>query len=1010
MIGLILTMLRARLGRALTALALAVVAVAAAVAGPAFLTAADRSVTVNELSRAPASELAIEATSSVSLGQGRDQTFESTAPALLSGPGLSTVFAAEFDAYLKGPRAVTTPRLVFREGVCDHVQIVSGRCPIGTNEIMLGEQTAARLGVHSGQTVLERESIQTKEGPTPVGPPAFLSVVGVYRVADTSARYWADHYYFDASPGIISGTGHAEPAFTTRGTMQALSHQQERQSVDALLDPAALTSQDLGVLKASVFGATNRAKAGQITASTAIPALFARIDADESALREVVPLAAIPLVILAWLVMLLAVGYATEIRRSEVGLLKLRGTSVAVRWWLVLGETTVAILVGSVLGYLTGYAAVAVAARLLLSGAGPVTPSWQPLRWAGVALLGTLVATVLATRRPFAAPVAELLRQVPSRAGAWRGLVLEAMIYPVAVAAVIQLRTNPGRLTGVMLLAPGLVVLAVALLAARLVAPAAGWIGGRALRRGRIGPALGALRLARRPGTARLLALLVVAIAQLSFAVTLSNVAGQADGQRSVVEEGASTVLDVGGVEVGTLLNAVRAADPTGRYAMAVTSLPSLVKDDAPTLAVDSTRLAAVTNWLEPAGGLSAAKTAALLHPSVPAPVMIKSEAIGVDLTANELDQATELDLIGHLASADDGSTTVVNLGRLLPGRHRYAAQAPDCRDGCRLMGFEVSAASSADFDFDIVVHGIDQGDPGTPLDIGLTRAGSWRTPAPTDSAAVPELTPGSDGLEVRQKSAGIGVDAWFLPVDAPYPLPVVSTGRLGRSTLAGLDQSAMPVVSAGIVTILPRLGDRGIMVDFEYAERDARDVGPATKPQVWLAADAPAGLVDRLRQQGLSILDRHTDTAQLRYLDRQGPATGLRFHLLAGALSVLLALGGLVLIATVDRRAAGQLRALRVQGVPRAAVAAANRYGYLGLVLAALVLGPLAALVAWLLTGTSIPLFADGVQVLPPPLWPHWSPVLLAWAAAGVAMTAVALVSSRIISAGLDARRRERE
>jgi hypothetical protein len=1009
MIALVLSMLRARLGRALTALALAVVAVAAAVAGPAFMAAADRSVIADELSQATPAEQALETQQTIELGDSRDRTFESGAPALLSGPGLTPVFAAEFDAYLQGPVKGGTPRLVFRDGVCAHVRMVQGRCPVGTNEIMLGEATSALIGVHSGQTVMEQESITTKDGPTAIGDPATLSVVGIFRVIDTGAPYWADQHYFDSDPGGFGSSGITEPAFASRGTLEALTHGKERQSVDSLLDPGALTPQGLASVRAGVMAARSRGQASGFTVNTGIPALFARVDADRSTLREVVPLAAVPLVVLTWLVMLLAAGYATETRRAEVGLLKLRGTTLLGRWWLMLGESVLAILVGSVLGYLAGYAVVAATARLLLSNPGPVAPSWQPLRWAGAAVLGTLIVTVLATRRPFAVPVADLLRQVPPRGRSWRGLVLEAMLYPLTVAAVAQMLASHGRLTGIMLLAPGLVVLAFALLVARLVGPVAGWVGGRALRGGRLGLALGALRLARRPGAARLLALLVVAVAQLTLAVTGVDIASQARVERATIEQGASRVLNVLPVERGLLLDAVRAADPTGRYAMAVETVPAGVGGDYPVLAVDSSRLAAVALWPR-SDGMSAAQAAAALRPPTHQALTVAGDEIGLDLTADDVDPTQGLQLLVHLAPLDGSSALVNEFGPLRSGRHTYVAPTPGCRHGCRIMGLEVSQPNGAGFDLHLVVHGLTQGDPATPVDAGFAEAGRWRGPASTGGANVPKLATAPDGLTVALTDNGLGVDPWILPADAPYPLPAVATAPLGRDTLGGLDGNEQPVVSAGTVEVLPHLGTRGLLVDMEYAERDARETGEAVQPQVWLAADAPANLVDRLHQVGLTITGSQTTAARVRYLNRQGPAAGLRFHLLAGALAVVLALSGLAMIATVDRRAGGQLRALRIQGVPRTALRAANGYGYLGLVLAALVLGPIAAAGTWALTGRSIPLFADGVEILLPPLAPHWSPVLGAWAATGLLLLAAAWASSRLISAGSDGRRGERE
>lgn len=1006
MIALVLAALRARPGRAAAMMLLTIAAVAAAVAGPAFLAAADRSLIAAEVAQATPFELTLQARDSINLSHDRDRTFEHVAPQALAGPGLTTVFTAEFGAYLNSPKDGDGVRLTFREGVCAHLRMVEGRCPMGGNEVVLSEATAATFGVHSGQTVVEHESVVTRDGPAATGPPATLAVVGVFRVLDPNDRYWADQSHLEPAGPDSGALGGGEPVFTTRGTIEALGHHTELQKVDALLDPATVTPARLAAIRGTIAVAPVRAGQGvgigQVQIGTGIPALLDRIDADLSTVREVVPLAAVPLVVLAWLVLLLAAGAATEARRGEVALLKLRGTGRAGRWWLVLGESVLAVAVGAPLGYLVGYALVGVAARLLLPAAGPVVVSGQAFRWGAVAVLGALLVTVLAQRRPFAAPVAELLRQVSGRGGGWRGQALEAMLYPLAVASIVQLRVNPGRLTGVMLLAPGLVVLAVALLTARLSGPLIGAIGRRALRRGRLGVALGALRLTRRPGAARLLALLVIAVAQLCFAVTSAGVAARATTERAAVELGAARVLTVLPVERTTLLRAVRAADPTGRYAMAAAAVPARGDSDPPMLAVDATRLARVVTWLPEFGPLTAAEVAHRLRPAGEfGPVLVHGASIGVEATTTFISTEQRPQLVAHLAPVTGGPTQAVDLGELVPGRHRYSSASAYCAQSCRLVGLEVALAASTDFD--LVVHGLYEGDPATPLDAGLIQGGRWRTPAPTGATTVPTLTPGPNGLAVSLRTNGLKADPWIMPVDGVYPLPVVNAGTLAADVLGGPDATPQRVRSAGTVAVLPQLGRHGVLVDLEYAERTARDSGVAVEPQVLLAADAPAGLTDKLRQAGLTVIGSATVTGRVHYLQHQGPATGLRFHLLAGVLAIGLALGGLALVAAVDRRAGWQPRALWVQGVPRPALTAANRYGYIGLVLAALLLGPLAAGAAWLLTGRSIPLFADRTQTIPAPTWPSWPVLAAGWALAGTALLAAALAAARLLSAGLD-------
>src|SRR5262249_3259157 len=109
------------------------------------------------------------------------------------------------------------------------------------------------------------------------------------------------------------------------------------------------------------------------------------------------------------------------------------------------------------------------------------------------ALGGIVVAIVAAHQRTLSSRAADLLRRVPRRAAGWRAVTLESAVVAVAVAAVIQLKAQTGTLSGVPLLAPGLVILAVAVLAGRFVPAIASRIGVAALSTG------GATRTSWRP-------------------------------------------------------------------------------------------------------------------------------------------------------------------------------------------------------------------------------------------------------------------------------------------------------------------------------------------------------------------------------------------------------------------------------------------------------------------------------------------------------------------------------
>jgi putative ABC transport system permease protein len=976
-IGLILAALRSRPAQALTVALLAAFVTASAVAVPVFLSAADRSVIDNEWAAAPLPERTVRSASTVDLGGERDRTFETSVPATLSGAGFTAVFAAEADVTLSGNGAVASPRFVFRQDVCAHLALLSGRCPVGSGEVMVGQGLARQLGLRVGQAVRIQHALPSPppeqlDGliPNPAQPPLTVSVVGVFRVPDPGADYWSAQAYFE--PNSLRNT--AEPMFTTRGTLEALGHNRERQYVDALLDRSAVRADRLAALRAAVAARASDVDGGAQTL-TGIPALLDRIDRDRTSMRQVVPLAAVPLFGLGWFLLYFAVMYAAGDRRGELGLVRLRGTGWLRRWGLALGDSALAVLAG----------------WALAAAAGAV--AGVPFgRYALPALAGGLLAVVLAGRRVFSGPVVDLLRQVPPRSTRWQAATVEGALVALAVVAVVSLRSSPGPLTGIMLFAPGLVVLAAALLAARLVTPVAAAAGSRALRRGRLARGLGALQLARRPGTARLLTVLVVALAELVFATGAANVAAQARTERVSVSLGAARVLSVGPVPVAGLYGAVRRVDPQGRYAMAVATVRAPSDSDPPLLAVDSTRLAQVVTWWPEYGSRGAAQVAAKLRPPAPAPVLIHAQQLVLDLSVDQLQTASGMHLIAAVVTLDDSFSQVVDFGALQRGRHRYEVEISRCLSVCRLVGLQFASADGGPVVLSMLLHALIDGTGGKPLDAGLTVPGRWRTPQVRGDEPATHLTAGPDGLAVRLDGPATVANSRMVPIDTPYPLPVVSTAPLPRDSLGGEGSDPLPVVRAGSAGMLPGLGRSGVLVDMEYADRMSSSTDDAAGAAVWLSASAPADVAHRLAAAGLVITGSRTAAADVRYLGRQGPGTGLRYHLLAALLGLLLAVGGLVLVAAVDRRRGPELWALRAQGLPGRTIGRANVVTYAALALAAVLLAPLAAAAAWWAAGAQVPIFADGRSIAPPPAWPAPLPLLWPWLLAGALLVAAAV------------------
>jgi putative ABC transport system permease protein len=985
---LVLAMLWARRAQAATVLLLAAFATAVAVAAPVYGRAAERSVTVTELAAATPIErtITVQRTRTVA---GADRDFEQSTPKSFTFAGFTTVLAIEFDAYALGPAGGSLPRLVYRDGACEHVVLRAGRCVAGVGEAIVGPETAKRLGAGVGGTFTVQWADFTADGWAAKGPPAVLSVVGVYEPRDPTEPYWAGRLYFDRRD---YERGPPEPVLVGRLAMEAVEHPTERQSVDAVAETEALVDRPLAAVRDDVRVASRGSLRGGVIVSSRLPDLLDRIEHNRSLIRRVVPIAAVPLVLLSWLVIFLAVAYGVQERRYEAGLIALRGVSRPYRWWLGVGESLVPIVVGAPLGYLLGHLVVARVARVALPSPGPVSVSAAPLGYAALALAGALLAGLLAARRDLGARVVDLLRKVPLRAARWRGAVAETVVIALAAAAAVQLRLGGGELAGVGMLVPGLVIIGFGLVAARAVVPVAERLGGRALRRGRLAPALAALHLSRRPGGARLLSLLVVAVALLGFAATSASVAARARTDRATVELGAHRVLTVDALSRRQLLTGVQAVDPAGRFAMAVVTIPPTLPGETPTIAVDAPRLPAVVLWPGTFGPLTPAKAAELLHPPSPAPYLLHGRELVVDATADGMDPQLLPHLVADLAPQDGAVAAGLDLGALVPGRHTYRVPVSGCLPaaGCRLAGFTIVNRYRSSFSMRLTLHAVPDVVPAGEL----SRPGAWRPPGDIGSAlSVPTLTTGPDGLVANIERGSFGTDARILAADSPYPLRVIEAGEPAQFH-SGFDGRRHPTARVARTAAIPRLGTAGALVDFEYAERaTGNDAHITPALEVWLGPAAPPDVVERLAGHGVAVIGERSLADVRQRLDSQGPAVALRFHLVAAVAAVVLAVGSLVLVAAVDRRRrAEEVRALRRQGVSRRAVA---RSGYVSIVATAVLLGLSAAAVAWLVAGETVPLFADQVRLLPPPRWPAPAELAVPLVTAALVLLATAVIAT---------------
>lgn len=978
MISLILAMLRTRRGQAVTLMMLTLVVVGATVAVPAYLRAIDLAVVRSEVAGAAPGERTVALSATVDNSDTSTIDFTDVTGALLTLPGFSQVYSAEFPAVGIEPDQFDASRLTFRQEACAHLSMLAGRCFLGSGEVVLGEHTADRLGLGAGDPIALAFGVSKGSLLGPVyaafGPSTPMTVVGVYRPTTPQEEYWGARDYFAVD---VAGRTR-EPVFTGSATLALMRRTSTIVGVDATAEPATFDAGRLTRLRGQLADLKDRtAKLSQaFSITTDIPELIGRVERSRALARQTVPVGAVPLLLLAYLVLYLAVDYGVEGRRPELAVVALHGGSWWHRWLLALGENIAAIIAGAVAGCVAGQLAVGVLSAWRFPGLGVPLFTGGALDNAPFAALGALVVALLAQRRHLLSPVTELLRRVRPRTSGRRLPVGEVLVGVLAVAAVVQLFLTD--LTGVGMLAPALCILALAMAGARLFAPLAGVLGRSALRRGRLSIALAALQLARRPGPQRLVLLLVASVAVLGYAVCAADVAAQDRDLAARIGTGAPRVVSVAPVTRDHLLHAVRAIDPDGAYAMAVAQL----SEDTPRLAVDTTRLSTVVDWRPEYGPKDAERVAALLHPPAREPVTVRGQDVTLEVDVTDVRMSVPVELNVVLSSLTGRGTVTLPFKFVDDGSYTFQQRTPVCAGGCRLVGLHLRAQSTQPTStrFTLTVRGLSGAD--------LTDVSRWR---PSGG----KLDVAGGGLRLAVDApGGLPDGAWIQPVDAPYPLPVLTAGPpLRDSVLAGLDGRPTPVLVTGRVSALPRLGTAGALVDLEYANRISTDAGSAHRSEVWLNTAAPPDVLTQLARQGLIVTDDISVGETRSRLGAQGPALATWFHLLAGALAILLAAGGLGLIAAVDRTArVADETALRMQGLSGRAMLRAKLWTYPALVVVAGLFGLFTALAVWRLTGWALPVFGEDLPALPLPHWPDPVAVPATWLAGVVLLLAVAL------------------
>ncbi|MGX6603100.1 FtsX-like permease family protein [Micromonosporaceae bacterium Da 78-11] len=977
---------RRRRAQATMVLVLAGLAAAVAAAGPWYATTVAARAAGARVDAAPAAHRVVQVHRTGDLGadpRGTLDTFAASVRGLLPLPGATAILGLAQEMSYRNPRSGDTPTtlpIAYRDGFCAHVRL-TGDCPASAGEVAISRAAATRLQLDAGDPVGLRGSVAVGAVP--------LRVTAVYERSDPDGVYWTDP--------LFVAKADLDPVFTMLDTFRQAQLARPTLAYDVPV-PVELLRGDAGYdLNAVLNAAGPLTAAAQYELTNEVGQLADQVVDDRYAVTRGVAVMLGQVLVLAWFAIGLAGRFTGRDRRGDAGLLKLRGNSRFSVLRLAIGQHLVPLTGGALLGWPAG-----ILAAWALTGQLPLTAELWPallLSAGAVAIVlagGLLVLTGLDALAQ-SASVATLLRRVPSARHDWRSGVLDLALILLAAGAVYQARSGgPGSGLGVV--APVLAALAVGLLLARLLRTIADRAGGVAVRAGRLRSGLTAVQVSRQPGTDRVFALIVVAVAL--FALTAGGLAaGRTDrDRRSVLELGAARVLTVQAQSRTQLGYAVRSADPGGRQAMAVVVDRTV---NPPLLAVDSPRLAAVATWRPEYGDVRAL---AAVPPPPPLP-LITGGSLALRVHSDRA-QPTELDLL--LQHEATGAGVRVAFRGVRAGEQTVTVAVPGCTaaPGCRIVSWQLSSPITAEgrpAQGGVTIRSLAQLNPAAQiLDAArLADVSRWRTDfigvavrATTDAGGLTMSPP-----DREQGSIGNAVYA----ADSALPLPIVAAGppapawRFDDASLNGAGGAAVPVQVVATARLLPVLGAAGILTDLDAARRIAGDAQLGGEYQVWLTADVPPALLDALRREGLTVVADRTATARAAALGRaSGVVTG-PFGLFAAGVAVLLAAAMVAVAATVDREPqTEQLRALRAQGLPRRTAVAVSYAGPAGLVAAGVFGGLLAALIARPVAAVVAPPFDDGWRVIPPPGALGWAPLVVTLGAAALVLGLTAWLSVR--------------
>lgn len=916
-------------------------------------------------------------------------------------------------------------QFAWRQDICAHVTFATGTCPSAPGQVMVSERTVqSGYGWKVGGKLILNAVYHDAAGGTAQAEDT-LTIVGSYRQKDVNDPFWYAHPYFNAHPGTVSAPDVVDAIFVDRSELDTLAKPSRMTvTVDYPIDPTQIRLANLGKVKAGItaLGELRSDTSQGDSFITDVTNVLSTAEGQQQLVNLSTLLVSLQLAVLAWLVLFQVIADAAEAKGPEIALAKLRGLSPSQTLRFGLAESVLLVALATPLGLIGGWVAVRLFSDAVLAPATPVALTAQTWLAVLAALAGSLVAAAAASRRTLRRSVLEQWRRTPGHHPSRWMLVLDLLLAAAAVIGLISLHESARdqRPHAATLLAPALLVFAVALLGIRLLPVVLRPLLPATRGSTRIGFFLAVRQVVRRPAGLRLAALLTVAVGLATFAIAGEGVATANRQARAQVELGAPQIAPVQFEPLHDPIAATQAVDPDGEWAMATASfLPDGGGSVTGTvLGVDTHRLASVA--YSGHFGLSTSQLAAdLLPPEVPAPVTIKATQLRVTITASQLSPGNTPTVLFKLRRPGQRFLSA-RAGSLKAGPATYTAPVP-CAQGCTLSGITWDRPIDT---FDtlsgtVLVSKIENYSAGQwqTLDVGLSAAGGWRAESLAGNVS-DKLTVTSAGLQDSYSSES-GGSAGIAHGDSPSPLPAVisqhgaNTGPDAVQPLNMTDEAGGKATYRVVTTtaVLPSVLDTGVLVDLSALRAQLPAFDTTATWSIWLGPKAPADAISRLTRAGLTVQPGPTEQRRVTELGRQGPALALRLLVVCAIAGSVLAVGGTAIaIASTGRRRSFELASLRALGIRRRTLLNGSITEQLLLLGTAVVLGVPSGYLAARLAMPSIPEFADQT-----PVALHYAPrligVLLFAVAFALLLTVTSVIAGRaLMAAAAPSRLREAE